>query len=87
MNKTKKKPVKKSSSIGKLVKIEWLDHYTANGWSNITSIDPVKVTTVGFVHSETPTMILVGQQSDALGNKGNFSGIIKKCIVSRKLLK
>ena len=82
-----KRPTKKSNSIGKLLRVEWEDHYTASGWSNPTPVDAVKVSTVGFVHAETPTMLLLAQQKDVSGFKGNFSGIIKKCILSRKEIK
>jgi len=75
----------------KLVKIVWLDHcsYSTAQWrelDRISTLEPVKVNSLGYVVKETKDMIIIASHvyhdDDDHGGQGEMC-IIKKCIVSR----
>ena len=91
MNKKTKKPVKKSSSIGKLVKIDWNDHYSYNGaWidPNEREWKPHLNSSVGkVVKEDTKSIVLATSWSNVNNNVSDPIYILKGCIVKRKILK
>ena len=90
MNKKKKNNSKTSKNSLELLRVEWLDHWSSNGWQpSEVDITALPIVTVGFKAQETKDMLLLAQNADyqQKPTKGNVMSIIKKCIVSRKKLK
>ena len=91
MNNKIKKPSKKFYVIGKLVKIDWEDHYSVNGgWSQITSRDwePHVNSSVGkIVREDGKSLVLAPSWSTVNDNVADHIYILKSCIIKRKILK
>jgi len=83
----KKKPGKKYPAVGKIQKIEWLDHHTIGGtWRDLTNEKLECIChSVGKVVREDDKWITMIQSWNSLDDSvGVVMNIVKACVLSRK---
>lgn len=85
----KKKPNVKSLNLNDLVKINWLDHYSATVKDidvNKYDFSAVELSTVGWIIKETDDIVVLAQSQYKDKGDGNIMGILKSCIIGIKKL-
>ena len=90
MKNEKKKPKKKSTALGKIQMIEWLDHTATNGsWQPDHTVPALlNNTSIGrVVHEDAESVVLERDWCEENNSNGALINIIKSCIKRRRTLR
>lgn len=72
------------------LRVEWNDHFSQQGWTDASDLKPVIVTSFGIPLRENKEVLVLAQNATyetGVAGSGNVIVIMKKCIISSKVMK